>query len=504
MLHRQTGRVLSHAARHGRLTVGLGEVAGHWRSAGWTARAALDFARDADTALAEGSFEIAITLYAAAEAEFAQLPLDRPRLALVRAGFGLAAWGMGNVRSAIVMARSGMEIIEQTLGQGHAPWKPRPIGQIAGNLRYLAILVAGWHRPLPPRLRLALHRNGALRAETGFFKGSLHHFAMGGLICWRLADNAQGRVEARVRGLASLAVLLGLLRLPRLALAVGRRCQALEPNGRGNISRTAAEAIWRLASGEWQVADVRLTEAEQLLGDPPDPQQLGGILVMRALMQHMRGELDASLATYATLDVVGTRAGNVQFQAWALYGAAMPLLAMGRSAEAESRTIAAQGLLVDNEDLLSDLNCHALRAQAAMARAASDEALRHAGAGISLGRGLFAGNFGSLEGFATPALITGRLLASSDPELAAQAAAMFPAAMKLLNGYCRICRIGLPRRELALAWASSRNSTARRHAARSLAHAEVLGMPLDRALAQKFLQKTAEATIDGRLSSAAW
>ena len=490
MLHLRTARLLVVAHRAGDIACGRGEIAAHWAAAGAAARAAIAYALAGDAALDDGDFSSAHQLFTAVDAALQSTRSPDVRRADAAAGRGMAAWGQGNLRQAGVELRVANRHIEAAFAGTR--------GQAAGRLRWMRVV--GRRADVSPRLRQAMLRASVLRIELGFFRGSMRDFALGSAVALRLNDNSASRVALRCRCMGAAAATLGLLHLRTASLWLIGRCRAIDPEGRPASTAAGGEALWRLAAGEWDRGAALLDEARDRLGTPVDPHLLGGIVCMRALQWHLRGKSDAALADFAEVGAIADRIGNVQFAAWSKYGRAMPLLALGRVAEAETEVAASEWLLKDNDDLLSDLNCAGLRARISLARGEYEAAIDHADQGLALCQQLFPANFGSIEGYSAPAIVAASLARNAGiaPETRRRAAALLRPALVQLRRYVRICGLGAPRLQIARALAETNPVAARRHALRAIALADKLAMPFDSRAAHDLillLERPADAAI---------
>jgi len=495
-LHSQMAYILVAARKCGDTAPGRGEIAAHWAAAAKIDRAAIAYVRDGDSALADGDFESAQALFANAETALRKRGGNASRLAHTQAGCGMAAWGQGDLRRAVSLSKSAHEFIDHALTGGRS--------RRVGSLRRLGIL-AGFGS-VPTRLKLAIFRAGSLRAESGFFTGSAYDFAMGGFTSFRLNDSNASRDAIRSRGIGALATIVGLMHQRRASLWLLGKCRAIGPDGLPASSAAGGEAIWRLAAGEWEQGAALLDEAQQLLGNPADPHLLGGVACMRALHQHLRGDSEASLASFGQVAKLADRIGNRQYQAWALYGSAMPLLANGRTTEAEAAVIAAECLLADNDDKLSNLNCAGLRARIAVSQGDLGLALEYAAAGLALCRQVFPGNFGSVEGFSAPAIVTASIARYSQaPQVIRRRAAQLRRpALSQLRRYVNICKIGAPRLSIAVALATPDTARAMHHASSAAGLATTLQMPFDVRATEDLMNLISRGNNDATLYQPGW
>ena len=490
MLHLRTARLLVMAGRAGDIACGRSEIADHWAAAGASARAAIAYAVAGDAALDDGDFSSAEALFTAVDATLEKAGSGPIRRADAAAGRGMAAWCQGDLR------RAGADLLAANRHIDAAFAGTR--GRIFGRLRWLKVVVR--RANVSPRLRHAMLRAGVLRIELGFFRGSMRDFALGSAVALRLTDNSVSRAALRCRCMGAAAATLGLLHLRGASLWLIRRCRAIDPEGRPASTAAGGEALWRLAAGEWHHGAALLDEARDRLGTPVDPHLLGGIVCMRALQWHLRGNSNAALADFSEVGVIAERIGNVQFAAWARYGRAMPLLALGRVAEAEVEVAAAERLLADNDDLLSDLNCAGLRARISLMRGDHDAAIDHASQGLALCKRLFPANFGSIEGFSAPAIVAASIARNRGvaPDTRRRAAALARPALVQLRRYVRICGLGAPRVQIARALCETDVVAARRYAMTAIALAEKLAMPFDARAAHDLillLERPADAAL---------
>jgi tetratricopeptide (TPR) repeat protein len=447
-------------------TPALGVVGAHLRGAQQLPRAVIaDFA-DAERALAIHANAPAAELFARATADLERLRAKADRIALSRAGDGLAAWGAGNVPAAFAAAEGTTAALASALSW---PVRARIVGAIVTGKRH-------W---LSPRFALALVRQAALRSELGYFAGNLVDIMVGGLVVSRLSDDREALQLARTRSLGLLALGVGLFGFKRGALAIFGRCQRANDHRLPAAYAFCAEALYHFANGAWREGDRCIASSEARLGSPRDFHLYGALLCVRALSLHMRGETGEAIAAFDALHQLGKQRDNRQFEAWALYGIAMPLIATGRFAEAEAKVAAASAMMEGIADSLSTLNCRALGSQLAWIRGDAAAAIDQAELCLDLARTIFPANFGSLDGFTLPALVLADIIAAtqSAPELSARARNLMPAALAQSRRFASRCPIGGPRLAATHAELTRSNALRRRHQDRMERLALKLGMP---------------------------
>lgn len=445
----------------------LGVVGQHLRGAQqWERAAVADFA-DAERALAIHAHGPAAELFARATEGFERVRAGADRVALARAGGGLAAWGVGNVAGALDAAKDAAAASAKAM-----TWRV--------SVRAAAAILTGRRNLLAPRIALTLARQAALRSELGYFTGTLPDILAGGLIVSRLGDDRTAARLARTRSLGLLALGLGLVGLKRPATAIFHRCQRAGADQLPAAYAYCAEALYRLSRGEWREGDRCLAASEERLGTPRDAHLHGALLCVRALSLHMRGETEAALVAFDALLELGRRRENLQFEAWALYGGAMPLIASGKFARARSQVEAAKERMTGNADALSTLNCSALGAQLAWIDGDAMSAVADIETCLDLSRTIFPANFGSLDGFTLPAIILADILGSpSQPaDVHARARALMPASLARSRKFAARCAIGNPRLAIARAMLARSEGSRRRHEARAVALSARFGMPL--------------------------
>lgn len=460
---------------------GLGAVGEHLRNAGQWHRAAISDASDAEHALTIHAHGPAAELFGRAIVGFERAGASADRMALVHAGDGLASWGDGNVTAALAASTDSAAAIAAAM-----PWRVR--------VRVVIAVATGRRHLLPPRLALSLVRHAALRSELGYFTGNLSDIMAGGLIVSRLGDDRTATQLARTRSLGLLALGLGLIGLDRIARAIFVRCQRVGGDRLPAAYAFCAEALYHFAQGAWAEGDRCIASSEARLGKPRDQHLNGALLCMRALSLHMRGETAQALAAFDTLLQLGRERGNRQFEAWALYGSAMPLIAAERFAEATARVEEASALMEDNADLLSTLNCCAIRAQLAWIGGDAASAIDHVETCLGLARGIFPANFGSLDGFTLPALVLADIVGSAkvEPALQARARTLAPEALAQSRKFASRCLIGGPRLAAARAALAKKESLRCRYQARAQILSRSLGMRLHltRAVPANRMQRT--------------
>jgi AAA ATPase domain len=412
-----------------------GVVGDHWRTARQWARSALAYSRDAQRALDQSAHAMAAELFKRAETMLERVSASPERMAVALSGHGFAAWGSGEVAVAI----SDADRTSRAIASAIPGWRAR--------LRVLRAVALGRPQLLSSRLRMSFVRWAALRAELGFFSGRLGAILSGGLVVARLSDDREAARVAKIRSVGLFALGLGLFGFKPLALAIFGTCQRAGQNGPGTAYAFCAEALLRSARGEWKDAETCIRSSETRLGIPPDRHLQGALLCIRALSSHMRGETQDSLIRFDALLYHGRERANRQFEAWALYGSVMPLIAGRRFDDCDALLAEAERLLRNDGDLLSRLNCEALRAQLAWIQSQPDEALQHITSCLGLANAIFPANFGSLDGFTLPALIAAEITADEHlgRGLRDHARDMYALALATSRRFCRFCAIGAPR-----------------------------------------------------------
>lgn len=411
-----------------------GVIGQHLRNAGQWARAAIADLADAERALALHAHAPAAELFARAEGDLVRVGASADRIALVRAAMGLAKWGTGEVKASIDAAASAAEVLAKAKSWRSMAW-------------VMGAVVTGRRKMIGTRLALALARLAALRSEHGYFTGKLSHIALGGLVAARLGDDRAVARIARTRSMGLFALGLGLVGLKAPARAIFARYQREGGDSLPAAYAFCVEALHHFAQGGWQEGEACLAASEARLGDPPDYHLMGAIMCVRALAQHMQGNFAEASSSFDALLILGRRRENRQFESWALYGSAMPLLATGRIAEAKDRLAQAARLLEGDADPLSGLNYEALEAQLAWLEGRADQAMDHIERSLGVARGIFPANFGSLDGFTLPALVLAEMVSSDDlaPSERGRAAKLLPEAEKMARKFAARCAIGSPR-----------------------------------------------------------
>lgn len=444
----------------------LGVVGEHLRNARQWQRAAVSDFADAERALAIHAHRSAAELFARAGDGFRRVGASTDRIDLAEAGAGLAAWGIGDVTAAADAAAR-----RRAIPAGSTPWRTR--AQVA-----TAILTGRPHF-LAPRLALTLVRRAALRSELGYFSGKLSDIMFGGLVVARLSDDREATQISRTRSLGLLALGLGLVGLRKPARATFARCQRAGGDRLPAAYAFCAEALYHMAQGSWDEGERCIASSEARLGEPRDAHLYGALLCVRGLSLHMRGLEEQAIAAFEALSVLARRRANRQFEAWALYGGAMPRIALGQFTKAKQQVGAATELMTGNGDLLSRLNCAALDAQLAWLDGDAASAITSAKTCLEISRTIFPANFGSLDGFTLPALVLADIVRSrsADSALLIRAEKLLPAALAGSRRFAARCPIGAPRLASAQAMLARNEGIRCSHQARALALSQRLGMP---------------------------
>ncbi|MBO1908878.1 AAA family ATPase [Microvirga sp. 3-52] len=481
-LHMYMARLLPRVSEFTHERSSEAEIGLHWEQAGDTTRAALHFARGAESAMEAGAYSTALELYRRAEQLLEGRSSPAPNvLAGWIANRAAAAWAMGDIADAMMSARRARELVDRKLAQAWrisraAPWSVR-------WLRTGSVLVAPIRRQIPRRLRAPLALSGVIEAETGQFRGDLYTILNGNFVSLAFATDDAVRVTARARSFAFggyLASLAGLHRLSSTMFERGCAVSALQADQRPAAYCFAAQAVACFARGQWADGMGCLTAVDNAVGQAPEPHIIEIRRTLSALAAHFQGDWVQAKEEFITVLDSAARRGNRLHEAWGYYGQAQALLSAGHVRDALALLDSADRLLERSGDRQSLLICAGLRASACLANDDAKGAVQHAQAALALGRSIPPTNFSSLEGYSAPCVVAAHLLqrpqrSVSRPELVTLSNVGVP----VLRRFAWLFPIARPRLELARAMSATvagKLRIAEQHANRARRAAEVLGM----------------------------
>jgi hypothetical protein len=374
-------------------------------------------------------------------------------------------------------------------------------GQIAAKLlRQLGRQVL--HRRLPGRFvgRERDRSDVLLEAARAFQRlTELYYFSQDRPLLLNAAFHSLNLSESAgpspelARAYAIMAVAAGLVPLHGLAQAYAEQAQDIA--GRFNDLPTRARVLSRISLygigiGRWAQAREALRQAIDIADRLKDQRQWGESASLRAYIAYHLGEFDASLQEFAEVYTRARHDGNLQFQAWGLWGPAHSLVRRGRWEEAVTALKSALELITRLGDRGAEILATGLLAvaqlyqgQAEPARASADAVLQmYAESARRFSLADLEGHAGAAEVF----LALWEAGGDRSPQERQALADSAKIACQAARRYARIYTIGSPRALLLEGlrlWLSSDSRRARETWRKSLNVAERLAMPYEQARA---------------------
>ncbi len=480
-------------------------LAHHWQLAEDTPKA-LDYLEKAgEQALRDGAYREAAGFFNEA------IALDGRRRRTEDEGL-LREMAERGLSSILRRARWERQLGEAYLGMGELPdsrrhleacvsrlgWPaPTRRGQVATTLSG-QLLRQVLHRRLPGRFvgRDEEQGEALLEAARAYERLSeIYYFAQDRPLLLSAAFHALNLSERAgpspelARAYANMCVVAGLVRLHGLAQAYAR--QALATAEGFNHLPTRARALSRtglygLGIGRWSQAGAALEQAVEIADSLGDQRQGGESLAVRAQVAYFQGEFERSRQLFADVYARARQHGNIQYQAWGLWGQSHSLVRLGRFDEAVPALKTALELIAQMIDRGSEIIARGLLAvtylyqgQPQLARSAADAVARlYAESSRRFSVADLEGHSGAAEVFLTLWETGGHQPLHGQQALAASASA----ALKAARHYARIYPIGEPRAWLLQGlhdWLAGRPRQASRAWQRSLSAAERLEMPYE-------------------------
>lgn len=342
-------------------------------------------------------------------------------------------------------------------------------------------------RELPRSRKIRADRLMAafVRSEIGQFSGNSGLILTGIIDGTRFDTDAPESHMARARRASFFYYLMGLARLPVNAAferLIGDAARRGDPRSETSLRLSSATLAMSLC--RWGEAERHLLRAIEAAGRSDDVQMTGTAITLDALCKLFRGDAQAALEGFQSLEDIGSVQGHQLFSVWAAYGVAESLHYAGKTGAASGALHLADERRQGLGDHQSSCIIEGMMAQLAMSEEDYDLAERRAYNALRYARRLPPSNFSTLEGIAAPAEIGARLTCLMGPS--PRRAELMSEGLAALRRYSAPFVLARPRLALAegrRAEALGRTGTAAKAYRRAGALARTLGMRFEQTLA---------------------
>lgn len=464
-------------------------LAHHWRLAGNAEKAVFYYQRAGENALRDFANQEAIRFLELA-LELAGPDVPAIRRARWRRFLGEARYRLSLVDSSIQEYTAALALLERPMPASNAR---RGAGLGGALVRQVA------HRMLPGRTvgHAAEDEREAILEASRALEGSAEiYYNMGDFVtsfyctmnAFNLAERA-GPSPELMRGYANMCATLGVVSLNSIADGYRQRALALEaqiddlPARAWSRISLSTHSVW---VANWERAETEITEALAIYTQLGDWRRWGVAAWLWPQVAQSQGQLDRARDLWAELYAVAERIRDTRHQVRGRGGQFFNFLSLDQSAEA-AECLAAMGVLLDENPemmLMEERLWHA--ANAAWAWRAGEpgrakEAARETLAAISRARF----KFDLMEIFATPAEVFLALWEDGgDVEEDAKA------ATRVIRSFSRTYAFARPRATRLYGrcvWMAGNRKQAAKLWQKSLAQADALGMPAERALTEALI-----------------
>lgn len=468
-------------------------LAHHWRRAEDSARAIDYLERAGDHAMQQGAVREAIYCFEQA-AGLDTGPSAGPEHALRRARWrrqlGQAWSEVGRHDAAMTWLCEGAQLLGA----------PLPRSGLGFGLRLAAAafkLLVVWNllpRRLRPRPDELARRRLAELAHLYCLIGLEYYFSTELLRMLAVSVFAVHRAEAArefapsspaYNNVAYLASLLGLERLSRAAF---ERC--LAGNSRAVCQVNLARAMLALGRGRIDAAMAEVEAGTRRAREAGDRQMIATGLSLRATACELAGRFDEALRAARALGDEARGFASARFEFWANIAVGTALSLLGRQTEA-LMWISRREAMVSEEDTLTAVGVHGIRAHVFLRAGLFDQALAEADTARALirrtGTGVFP-HIKALTGICEVYLALWARTAATDPASAATRTLRESAlgAVAWIRGFARLFPIARSRAwryHGCTLWQKGRESAARRAWQRAVTEARALSLAYDEGLA---------------------